>query len=133
MARLVLEGKVYSNSEYAPARSGRGRLIVDDDSGVRWEIPNFFGGGRADEGEWHQMHTFGREGSTLHIAWMILGPGGSKLLAGVRFMSRGDSARAIEIARRHLPASGWRSNRIGPDGQKLDDIWSLPFLGDEEP
>jgi hypothetical protein len=122
MDELVLDGRLDVESQYAKPVRDRGRLLLSE-SRVTWEIPRFLGG-RTDSASWWEMHTFGRDGKSLHIARAHRFEGPGELLALLRFDSDLNSCtKAVNVARLHLSRENWRTDWQSPDS-RLDEVWT---------
>jgi hypothetical protein len=123
MAELVLAGRLDVESQSGKPTRGRGRIVLSE-SGVTWEVSKLLSLW-IDHFSWSEVHTFGRDGGSLHIAWekRFEGPA-SKLPAALTFDGdRNSSKKAIDVARVHLPSQNWRSVWTSPDA-RLDEVWA---------
>ena len=67
MAELVLAGRLDVESQSGKPTRGRGRIVLSE-SGVTWEVSKLLSW-QIDHASWSEVHTFGRDGGSLHIAW----------------------------------------------------------------
>jgi hypothetical protein len=123
MAELVLAGRLDVESQSGKPTRGRGRIVLSE-SGVTWEVSKLLSW-QIDHASWSEVHTFGRDGRSLHIAWekRFEGPA-SKLPAALTFDGdRNSCKKAIDVARVYLPSQNWRSVWTSPDA-RLDEAWA---------
>jgi hypothetical protein len=101
---------------------GKGRLVASD-HGLRWEVTGLIRR-RTDGSSWADMHTFGRQGNTLNIAWLNeteMGP----LMSAFTFEADLQQAQQVEnIARQHLDSTNWRVGYESPDTGRWDAMWA---------
>jgi hypothetical protein len=62
-------GVVESQSQYADSIKGRGELTATD-QGFEWTVRKLLSG-QKDGARWKNVHTFGRQGHVLNIAYQF--------------------------------------------------------------
>ena len=123
MSQVRADGRLKVESQYANPAKGTGSVIGSEE-GLRWEIRKLLGG-RTDDFSWFEVHTFGRQGNVLNIAWEHHFDGPRTLMGAVLLTTNMESAKAVAtLARAHLWASNWRGPYRHADGEEWDEMWT---------
>lgn len=118
MQEIAVEVRVRAISTYA--RPFRGQAFVRlTERGLDWQSRRRFGGQR-DGALWEQIHTFGREGALVNIAWEH----DSDTQAAIEFVCSFQTAQEMEkAARALLDEAAWQSPHESSEHGHWDALW----------
>jgi hypothetical protein len=69
MSTFSAKGFLECQSQFADPIKGRGELTATD-RGFKWEAKRFLSG-QTDGSTWENVHTFGRRGAGINIAYLL--------------------------------------------------------------